>query len=876
MQIKEIDIRHFGKLSNFRLTFSEGLNVLYGENEQGKSTILAFIKAMFYGFGNGSQDLLKNERKRYRPWSGEKMGGSVLFAYDGREYSLERSFGETKSGDKTKLINLSTGEAVSLQKGEEPGMRLFHMGLGAFENTAFIGQMGTVVDMSRDRKGDVMNQLTNLVSTGDAGVSYDLMKKRYKDAKEDLKKPRGGGKTDKLRREEAELVLKRAQAVEAQAERAELLAAMEADAARMEALQAEAKELFTDLSAQKALQKRQEIQNVLTAADKAEEAEAACAAAGEKLVFGGCTVTEETLAERRRDLSHIRDRETALQAAEEKAAAIRELKENAVTERERICGEADAACREAEVWLESKRELFEKAEKYQANTAEELQRQRSVFEQSLILEEEVRQKLEGAKEDRSAAELALRLLQEGGRETQAREPGKLWFLLAGLFLLAAVGLGVFVHPACFALAVVSLLCLALQKRGRQEPETAEDAENPLEEALSRADSTQAYCDKLAEDLAGARKRAEDAKAEIAYLEQEKEAAQTMYQEALSQKAAAEEKAAAAKATAETAAGALQKAKGDLAESEARDAAVLSGLRSRVEEAKAELLETMAPMGDFSTEADVLNWIQAMESLLAAAQEAAARADRAQDQLTQLAAGRSMTELKEKLIALEESVPPETVLLPEDAYLAMNRRYHETQEALQALAVAAEGQKKELQHKFLHTPDFYETEKRLREIAETVREQEHYYRVLETAESLLDEAFEEMQMSFGPEVNQRTVGILKQLTGARYEDAIVSKELQVMVREKTDRSLRQWEYLSGGTADQVYFALRCAVSCMIAPEGETLPLLLDDVFVQYDDERMQLAMDFLQKVGAGGNQVLLFTCHSRILEAANQEEIRKLA
>ena len=65
MIIHEIKINGFGKHSNWELNFAEGVNVISGGNESGKSTVVAFIRAMLYGLsGRGAQ----NERKKFQPW----------------------------------------------------------------------------------------------------------------------------------------------------------------------------------------------------------------------------------------------------------------------------------------------------------------------------------------------------------------------------------------------------------------------------------------------------------------------------------------------------------------------------------------------------------------------------------------------------------------------------------------------------------------------------------------------------------------------------------------------------------------------------------------------------------------------------------------
>ena len=140
MKIKSIYISAFGKLKNFTLELHDGLNVVFGENENGKTTVMSFIKMMFYGSDRAKGDLAKSPRKKYTPWDNSQMAGSIEFEKDGKNYRLERIFGESNSTDKVTLINtdLGTRENVSV----DIGTKLLGLSSAAFERSIFIGQLG--------------------------------------------------------------------------------------------------------------------------------------------------------------------------------------------------------------------------------------------------------------------------------------------------------------------------------------------------------------------------------------------------------------------------------------------------------------------------------------------------------------------------------------------------------------------------------------------------------------------------------------------------------------------------------------------------------------------------------------------------------------
>ena len=94
MILKELSIRGFGKFHDRSITFGDRLNVIYGGNEAGKSTLHAFLRAMFYGMGRARGRAARNDFfSRYEPWGGDgAYGGSLRFEEKGHIYRIERDF----------------------------------------------------------------------------------------------------------------------------------------------------------------------------------------------------------------------------------------------------------------------------------------------------------------------------------------------------------------------------------------------------------------------------------------------------------------------------------------------------------------------------------------------------------------------------------------------------------------------------------------------------------------------------------------------------------------------------------------------------------------------------------------------------------------
>ena len=203
MKINRIYIAAFGGLKNKTIDFKDGFSVIYGENENGKTTIMTFIKMMFYGSERGSSSIAKNPRKKYAPWSGEKSAGSIDFEHGGRSYRLEREFGNTNSSDKITLTDMSDGTRESLSG--NVGERFFGLSAAAFERSVFVGQFGKAESDSA-AESEINSKLSNMVTTGDESVSFAAVSDRLQKARFALLSKSGrAGECDKSKKRLAEL-----------------------------------------------------------------------------------------------------------------------------------------------------------------------------------------------------------------------------------------------------------------------------------------------------------------------------------------------------------------------------------------------------------------------------------------------------------------------------------------------------------------------------------------------------------------------------------------------------------------------------------------------------------------------------------------------
>ncbi len=139
-----------------------------------------------------------------------------------------------------------------------------------------------------------------------------------------------------------------------------------------------------------------------------------------------------------------------------------------------------------------------------------------------------------------------------------------------------------------------------------------------------------------------------------------------------------------------------------------------------------------------------------------------------------------------------------------------------------------------------------------------------YEALSLAIDILREANDEMQQRFSPALGRRAGEIMAKLTGGKYASLSFSRELDATAKRSEDSIAHEKAFLSEGTADQLYLALRLAICELALPEDCSCPIILDDALVNFDSERMGYAMELLQEI-AEQRQVILFTCHEREAE-----------
>jgi len=241
MRIDKLEIDGFGKFHNYSLTLKDGFNLIFGENESGKSTLCAFLLSMFYEMPNDGKRMGLSEsiRRKYKPWNAEHFGGRVYFTDGGKQYIIEKSFGTTKRTDRARLLDSETWEECG--DAENVGERFFGLGREGFLKTIYIAGLGA--DLASHGDEEILARLSNMETSGDEDVSYENVKNALEKAQTAILTKTGrGGKLFSLREEETNLRMELAQMKSAHAGLQEKTKEKDALKEKADALRTELKE----------------------------------------------------------------------------------------------------------------------------------------------------------------------------------------------------------------------------------------------------------------------------------------------------------------------------------------------------------------------------------------------------------------------------------------------------------------------------------------------------------------------------------------------------------------------------------------------------------------------------------------------------------
>ena len=172
MKIDYFKINGFGKISNKEIELKDNINIIYGKNESGKSTILKFISGMFYGTSKNKNGKDISDFDKYKPWKSDEFSGKIGYTLDNEEsFEVYREF-KKKSPIiyNKKMQDISKDFKIDKAKGIDFFTEQTGIDEETFNSTAIIEQEG--VRLNKSSQTSIIQKISNVVSSGDETISF--------------------------------------------------------------------------------------------------------------------------------------------------------------------------------------------------------------------------------------------------------------------------------------------------------------------------------------------------------------------------------------------------------------------------------------------------------------------------------------------------------------------------------------------------------------------------------------------------------------------------------------------------------------------------------------------------------------------------------
>lgn len=172
MKIEKIKINSYGKLKDKEIELKDGINIIYGKNEAGKSTLLRFIINSFYGISKNKKGKEYSDYEKYLPWNSENFSGNIEYELnDKTKYEVHRDFKKKNPNIyNERKEDISKEFNIDKTKGNEFFYEQTKVDEDLFLSTIVVGQQE--VKLESKQQSMLVQRIANLVGTGEDNVSF--------------------------------------------------------------------------------------------------------------------------------------------------------------------------------------------------------------------------------------------------------------------------------------------------------------------------------------------------------------------------------------------------------------------------------------------------------------------------------------------------------------------------------------------------------------------------------------------------------------------------------------------------------------------------------------------------------------------------------
>lgn len=859
MIIKKIEIDGFGKFNNYQVELDNNIQIIYGKNEAGKSTLMEFIKIMFYSRRKGESTSSEDKilRNKFAPWNNTAMKGAIEFEIDGSSYRLQKEINKTSVlKDVTLLQNQSKGELVKLGKREEVGENILGIDLSSFERSIYIPDLGNYgFEGSKSAKDSILDKILNLSTTGESELSATEIVNRVSKAIKDLNSTRGkGGKIQNLESKICNINYEIEKLKNFEDERSKLLEQIN----KIEKLIVERNSLQSQLKYSENLQKISELKKIISIIENKNELI-------KEIEFQG--INYSNLDNLVQNLNQIKDEidsyeskkkelESLIFSKDKDFVFISDEELNNLVDDINKRNDLQNKLNQAEFYLnlDNSNEII-----FDNNLNEIFQKYRDMNSELQKLtdyknEIEVYENNLNSKKEFLDNELSEKFDNYNNRK-------RIYFNTQIIALISTIM--TFISYFCVK-SIFPYLCIpsiimiiTLFLLSSNYINTKNDI-NSLKLKINEydKDSKKAEIEKINSEilflknniLEIQREFSELSKKYIGDLNQQLICLKENISKKLNDKNCAliheyYEKHA--------------QSKGILNNKSINDE--ISDKSKKLKSKFIIILKDYTQIEDYSSAMNFFNNLISKKYNI----------DNIQKEIVSILnilglENSDLDYLKNKLEDLQFKIQLPNIDISEKSQDSIDKRLIELEELnLDSTYI-------ELKSK-ISSPSLSleELENDLNLNDKKLSNMKLYLKSLNVVNNLIGETLDEIRMKFNPKLNEESSKIFKKLSSEKYENICITKDYKIMV--KSGMMYKECNNLSSGTIDQAYLSLRIAISKLISKKVR-LPLILDDILVRYDYERMKSTLNFL-KENSKNNQTIMFTCHEYIASYAKQNGIK---
>ena len=902
MIINKLNIISFGGLKDKVIELTDEVNLIYGENEKGKSTIQNFIRIWLYGMNSKrTKDIKSNDRLRFMPITGEKIRGELYITHNNRSYIISRSFGVTKKEDTSEIIDFETGEEILDIPKDEPGRYFFNVNSQTFYKTLFINQLG--VSISRDKEEEIIDKAANLLNSDSDNVSVQKALEKLEAIKKSITTPRKTGELDLLRNKLEALNTERYEGYRLSKEnidKEELLISLRE---RRKETRREINNLDIYKKYIKKVKLRKEYEDITEYLRKKEELKLKEKSI-EKSISSRSGIIDEGI------ISDIKNENSLyLSLLDMKAEEERRLKENkemysntmesfkglsfidGLTSEEKNKFIKATMERDA---LKEKIDTFEALNKSIKEIKKDIGNKEKLIGESINFKdvrEEIRDVL--IKYEEKLKELKFKAESYNNKEEVSSSIGSskgLTYLVVLLVIISALliifKVNIFISIGLLgglALVLFRIILLKLNSNSKDNvnisikklKDEIEDLEREIFKytKLVSASSYENFIKKLKlfddynlyVEKQNLKIREKEAQISVLNIDIAKE--NYLINE--------------------------KYINNMLEASEARDINEVILMFAKYEEVNKEVL---------ALKIDIEKEEKSIEKL---SNELSIREKRIRESLDNIGLSDiELSEVEEKLLELKEKLKQREDILKSlesinAAYEALtkdkdiesikeelkdiineniNYSYSSEEEIDNQVSIKSnelieiEKEIKDvenyLNNRFIGKRTIPQIEEEINEVKEKVKKLELLLKACEIAIENMNETIREVRGNFGSVLNSNVIDYFKKITNNEYSDVMVADSYDMKVRK--GKEILPGGALSNGTNDQLYLSLRLSFIDMIY-KGVEYPLIVDEAFVQYDDFRIERALDMLLSTDFA--QLIIFTCQQREENIFNNRKVK---